>query len=131
MYTQEDTVGFASYHFISNDSCYISFANVPSTWPRLDNGKKLPQKKYFTNVSINENQRIFKGDINWQPTSWQGAVLWSFEMYFAEDYATIASGTLKAYYGINKKNLTMTYRFGVHLHYNRQRGTFFCLYSNN
>ena len=61
--------GLAAYHFDSADDCYISYTNPQcAQWPDLDNGERPPPKKLFTNVNIDEEKRVFKGDVVWAPT---------------------------------------------------------------
>ena len=120
VYIQANDEGLASYHFDSETDCYISYANPAcSRWPSLDNGERPPIKKPFVNFSINENERIFCGDIYWAPTSCDGDVLWSYKMHFSEDYGCIKSGKLVSYDLIENGNVTGTIEFGVDLIYRR------------
>ena len=51
-YIQGNCLGLASYHFVSEDECYISYARAFDCW-RLDDGSKPPLKKPFKKVSYN------------------------------------------------------------------------------
>jgi hypothetical protein len=103
-FVQALRVGLASYHFISagggnsttgtepdNNTnadadddgtlphVYISYEH-PATaqWPPLDNGRPLPSRVRFHNVSF-PTPHTFRGEIRWQEdygTPWQGMVRW-------------------------------------------------------
>ena len=125
VYIQGNEEGLASYHFDSETDCYISYAS-PSCimWPSLDDGERPPIKKPFVNVSINEIERTFCGEIHWAPTAWIGDVLWSYKMHFSEDYDSIVSGNCVAYDSVENGNSLNTHEFGSTLIYRR-------LYSND
>eukprot|EP00733_Pompholyxophrys_punicea_P000374 Pompholyxophrys_punicea_v1_NODE_101_length_3479_cov_7.724007.p2 type:complete len:180 gc:universal NODE_101_length_3479_cov_7.724007:2176-1637(-) len=94
IYVQGDTLGLASYHF-EKDSAYISYESEKcSMWPPLDNGEKPPARKFFQDVEYDEKNRIFRGIIDWSPTTWTGDQIWKYQMIFAEDFSTIECGSL-------------------------------------
>lgn len=81
-FCQALTVGLASYHFMENsaDGAYISYENEQaSRWPPLDNGSPIPNKMWFTEVSFDPSERVFRGKIDWlgtHGTTWQGCRWW-------------------------------------------------------
>ena len=93
VYVQEGAeLGVASYHFDSLTKCYISYKNAPKDWI-LDDGKKPPEKKYFTRTSYNDETRTFMGVISWVPSLWDTDNEWDYEFIFSEKFDTIVSGT--------------------------------------
>ena len=117
---QGNTLGLASYHFESEENCYISYSSPQcQQWPDLENGERPPAKKQFVNISVDEEQRVFKGDIVWAPTSWHGDVLWRYKMRFSEDYGTIIGGKVEAFDAVENGNIRDTHVFGVNLIYKR------------
>ena len=95
-----------SYHFNSADNCYINFHGTSWT---LDNGTKFPDVKHFFNVTINENDRVFRGSISWTPLSYAGEVLWTYEIYFSYTLDKSVAGSFITYdnRGHVIRNLTM------------------------
>ena len=83
-FVQSDLPGFASYHFLANRATYISYeADECSRW-MLDDGTPLPSSKSFADVSYDMEARVFKGTIDWSPTSFCGDERWEYEMHFDE-----------------------------------------------
>merc|ERR1712039_441842 len=80
--------GVASYHFISEDDCYISYSNAPAVWGGLDDGTALPLRKQFTNFRYDAVSRTFTADVEWDPT-FKGASKWEYKMVFAADFSRI------------------------------------------
>jgi len=120
VYVQGNEVGLASYHFDSDTDCYISFASPCCLLsPSLDNGERPPSRKPFVNFDIDEENRIFRGEVHWVPTSWQGNVCWVYRMHFSEDYEEIIAGTLVKYDSISKTNILGIVEFGFKLRYRR------------
>jgi len=89
-FTQWDRVGFASYHFDTKDSCYISYANAEYDWVQ-DDGTPFPERKHFTDCSYDEDARTFKGAIEWNPPT-DGETRWEYEIVFSEDFTCIIGG---------------------------------------
>lgn len=87
--------GIASYHFDSEDYCYISYSNAPSDW-LLDDGSTLPKKKEFCNPSFDSSARTFRGSVEWE-TPFGGDSRWDYEIVFANDFSLIASGQINAF----------------------------------
>mmetsp|Transcript_51752 Transcript_51752/g.123162 ORF Transcript_51752/g.123162 Transcript_51752/m.123162 type:complete len:322 (-) Transcript_51752:75-1040(-) len=95
-YVQWGEVGFASYHFEKNGEAYISYESpFCNGFPSLDDGSPLPQRKWFTQPTFDEETRTFRGVINWDPTSFKGAVCWEYEMLFSEDLSRIQAGHIR------------------------------------
>eukprot|EP00445_Apocalathium_hangoei_P016273 CAMPEP_0203893108 /NCGR_PEP_ID=MMETSP0359-20131031/36221_1 /ASSEMBLY_ACC=CAM_ASM_000338 /TAXON_ID=268821 /ORGANISM="Scrippsiella Hangoei, Strain SHTV-5" /LENGTH=336 /DNA_ID=CAMNT_0050815201 /DNA_START=99 /DNA_END=1110 /DNA_ORIENTATION=+ len=84
--------GIASYHFVAEDVCYISYASAPSNW-RLDDGSMPPARKPFTETSYDSATRTFRGTVSWDPP-WQGDVRWEYVMAFSEDFEHIDGGSM-------------------------------------
>lgn len=106
-FCQAFAVGVASYHFISPTSSYISYESpLTRQWPLLDNGRPIPTRIYFRNVSLQQevlvaHERrlgtIFSGQICWQDdmgSTWQGSLRWDYEMHFDSRFQCIVSGTV-------------------------------------
>ena len=117
VYTQYDTIGYASYHFNTVYDCYISYTN--SEW-KLDSGEKFPDKKQFINVRIDEKKKTFTGEISWEPNSHNGNVRWFYEMMFSKDMSRIESGGYTCY--DNEGKVTAKYLYGKDLKYRRSQG---------
>ena len=117
-YVQGSTVGLASYHFESIVSSYISYES-PSCqfWPDLDDGSRPDKKKYFINPNYDASSRIFTGNIDWSPTSWNNNKLWKYRMMFSDDFLTIESGHVECF--AKNGEHTETQFFGEHLIYRR------------
>lgn len=65
VFCQAFMVGLASYHFVDENQCYISYEHQrTSAWPALDDGSPIPSRVYFHNVSFRDN--TFRGEIRWQ-----------------------------------------------------------------
>mmetsp|Transcript_26727 Transcript_26727/g.40548 ORF Transcript_26727/g.40548 Transcript_26727/m.40548 type:complete len:307 (+) Transcript_26727:3-923(+) len=92
VYVQRGGVGVASYHFESPEVSYISYSAAPATW-RRDDGSRPPAKKPFENASWDPDERVFRGEITWNPP-FHGDTHWTYEMNFAEDLETIVGGTV-------------------------------------
>mmetsp|Transcript_32775 Transcript_32775/g.59920 ORF Transcript_32775/g.59920 Transcript_32775/m.59920 type:complete len:370 (+) Transcript_32775:56-1165(+) len=86
--------GVASYHFISEEECYISYSNAPSIW-RLDDGSRPPVQKPFREVRYDAARRTFRATVTWDPP-FMGQSRWEYEMVFSEDYSCICGGRLQA-----------------------------------
>jgi len=90
VFVQEDGLGVASYHFDSENDCYISYANAPHTW-RLANRAKPPARKGFSTFSWDAATRTFRGTIEWDP-KFDGSSRWDYEIVFAEDFCAVVGG---------------------------------------
>lgn len=90
IFAQNNKLGCASYHFDSEEDCYISYTNAHVDWC-LDDGSPLPAKKPFTNARYDEGTRTFRGQVEWMPPR-GGETLWEYEMIFAEDFSAIVGG---------------------------------------
>ena len=64
IFQQKGTVGLASYHFVSPESSYISYAAAPPAW-KLADGSAPPARKYFVSPSYDATSRTFHGTIFW------------------------------------------------------------------
>ena len=64
VYVQGQTVGLASYHFYTEQECYINYAAAPERWV-LDDGSRLPARKAFTQHRFDAATRTFRGYIDW------------------------------------------------------------------
>ncbi|CAJ1461546.1 unnamed protein product [Effrenium voratum] len=92
VFVQHCKLGLASYHFESPEECYISYAAAPPSW-RLDDGSPPPERKPWKEVSYDEETRIFRGVIEWDPAFFQD-VRWVYRLEFAEDFAGIVGGEI-------------------------------------
>ena len=120
IYVQGGTNGLASYHFDSEDDCYISYASPEcSHWPDLEDGTRPPVKKNFVNYSFDLAERIFTGEIYWTPVAWNGDKRWCYTMKFSEDFDTIESGQCITYNMVEDGDQNRIHRFGVQLVYKR------------
>jgi hypothetical protein len=88
--------GIASYHFDSPEGCYISYGNAPPGW-ELDDGSRPPARKPFTAVTFDAAARRFTGTVDWAPVGFGGDAMWQYEILFAEDFARVVGGTLRAF----------------------------------
>ena len=84
------SIGNASYHF-DEEVPYINYSKPHSTW-QMDNGQKLPDKKYFSEYSYDAATRIFRGTILWNPATVGGTDKLVYEMVFSEDFMNIQGG---------------------------------------
>jgi len=91
VFTQQSSLGVASYHFDSPKDCYISYSDKTCSRWCLDDGSQLPQRVYFRNKTWNARTRLFTGCVYWV-TGFRGARRWNFEMYFDEHFYCITSG---------------------------------------
>lgn len=132
-------VGLASYHFVSAGAsstgteqdadadadgtlphAYISYEH-PATaqWPALDNGRPLPSRVRFRNISF-PDPHTFRGEILWQEefgTPWQGMAKWEYEMKFDQEFLCIVSGHVKQATLYNQADPREWSRFGDDLIY--------------
>ena len=74
-------IGYESYHFASANNCYRNFTAIDL---KLDDGSKFPTLKHFSDIYINETERIFKGKISWFPSSYKGEASWMYEIHFTK-----------------------------------------------
>lgn len=105
-FVQLSTVGLASYHFENingtEPSAYISYSHPEAflSWPPLDNGRPIPSKMYFTNITYIESSKTFCGVIDWfgtHQTTWQGCFRWRYEMVFDTAFVCILRGHVWSY----------------------------------
>ncbi|CAE8648955.1 unnamed protein product [Polarella glacialis] len=87
--------GIASYHFDSEEDCYISYADAPGSW-LLDDGNPPPVKKPFEQCRYHAESRTFSATVRWEPT-FNRAALWEYEFTFSEDFSRITGGTFKPF----------------------------------
>lgn len=117
VYVQKFGLGFASYHFDTEENVYISYSAFPSNIV-LDNNKAFPRTKNFINIEFDYDNRIFIGTIDWsspEGTTVNGAERWVYRMVFNNQYTKIESGTSESYDA--NSNLMATYIFGTDLIY--------------
>lgn len=118
VFIQGDTEGLASYHFNSEDDCYISYESPECVmWPSLSDGSRPPSRKPFDHAAYNENTRTFTGIINWSPINWEGDAIWIYTMVFPEDFSSIPHGTIVCL--DENKEFVRTDFFGQDLNYRR------------
>ncbi|CAL1126618.1 unnamed protein product [Cladocopium goreaui] len=111
-------LGFASYHFHQEGS-FISYESAMSkSFSPLDDGSQPPQRKEFLDASFDQEKRIFRGTIDWSPSSWQGDQRWVYQMYFSTDFEQIVGGIVEAI-PADPAGRSKIIRFGVNLHYSR------------
>lgn len=95
-FCQARMVGLASYHFISETESYISYEHsATAMWGTLDNGVALPSRAPFRTVTIDAEERVFRGTISWWDdfgSTWHGIKQWDYEMHFDEQFYTILRG---------------------------------------
>jgi len=125
-FEKNDVMGRAFYHFHSvrriertnviddglhdegDEASYISFLRVRGL--AFDDGTAIPLKKFFTNCSYTAApQREFRGTIDWNDKTVDGAQWWVFRMRFDENFIFIDSGECKSYDG--QGNLLKTDEF--------------------
>jgi len=94
-FVQRGGLGVASYHFESEEECYISYANAPASW-RLADGSAPPAKKLFLQPSWVSEARTFRGTIEWDP-AFNGDSKWEYEIVFAQDFFGITGGRVVHY----------------------------------
>ena len=109
IFCQQLMIGLASYHFVkkphadgSDDDgaiAYISYDHkLTSAWPPLDNGRPIPSRVFFRNIS-SADPNTFCGSICWYDdyqTTWNGFSRWDYEMKFDTTFVCIRSGTVKS-----------------------------------
>lgn len=122
VYVQGGLRGLASYHFGSVDeggavAAYISYeAAECAMWGPRDDGSAPPARAPFVGGRFDAGTRTFTGRVVWAPT-WHGDALWDYEMVFAGDWASIASGRVAAYGPGGAPSHVSVY--GTHLRYTR------------
>lgn len=118
VFVQRSGLGVASYHFESDNLCYISYSNAPKTWI-LDDGEQLPAKKEFEGIFYDKNKRIFAAWVIWsdpEESTFKGDERWLYQIQFNEDCTEIVAGTFLAL--DEDAQITQIQRFGVELKYN-------------
>lgn len=90
VFTQAGGQGRVSYHFESEDDCYMC---CPSSW-RLDDGSPLPAKKQFELMCYEAEARRFRAVVSWFPTL-DGAARWEYEIIFADDFSGVVGGHIQ------------------------------------
>jgi hypothetical protein len=103
IFVQFQTLGLASYHFESEEVCYINYAAAPDAaapdaWV-LGNGSMPPPKKEFLDPEYNHTMRRFRGVVDWTPTTFNGDQRWEYEMFFDADLSTVISGKVRRFAG--------------------------------
>lgn len=97
---------------------YISYSKAPESW-KTDNDKKYPKKKHFKNTSWDEEERLFRGVIDWRKTPVKNAAAWFFTMTFSEDFSKIESGVFEE---MDANGITFNIQmFGEELQFNLKR----------
>jgi hypothetical protein len=74
VYTQGLAIGLASYHFVSETECYISYSMAPLIGWRLDDGTLFPEKKDFSHCKYDPATLTFTGDVVWTPARPDGTL---------------------------------------------------------
>lgn len=93
VFVQNLGMDVASYHFDSEDNCYISYAKAPASW-KDDSGEEVPPRKHFKNCLWDEEKRIFRGSVEWDPPM-NDSRMWTYELTFAEDFVAIVGGSVE------------------------------------
>jgi hypothetical protein len=96
VYVQKDGgLGCASFHFESEASAYISYANANPSWKLGESVGKKP----FTSPSYDPETRTFQGTIEWGEDGVHNAhendkvdTLWKYTLKFSEDFKKIKGG---------------------------------------
>ena len=72
---------------------------MPSDWVLDDGVSRLcdHRHKFFSEVSYDSTSRVFRGFIDWRPTSWEGEAWWDYEMVFSPDLEHIMDGQVVYY----------------------------------
>lgn len=97
VYVQEGSLGFVSFHFEEAGS-YVSYESLRCCDLRtLDNGSKPPARKPFVVSSYEPLTRTFWGEVDWAPTTWDGAERWVYEMIFSKEFTCIESGKVEKF----------------------------------
>jgi len=94
-----------------NAGSWISYSDCP--W-KLDNGDKVPEKKFFTNAKFNIADRCFSGTIEWGSTSLHNTTQWVYNFTLAENYQEIESGIVDM---TTTSGSIQTCKFGSDLNY--------------
>lgn len=90
IFIQMGQLGLASYHFESEDNCYISYATVPDSWT-LDDGSKVPEKKPWVDKSFDAATFTFRGGIDWDP-AFNRDSRWDYTIHFTENFSGVIGG---------------------------------------
>lgn len=90
VFVQMGTLGLASYHFESEDNCYISYASAPPNW-KLEDGTPVPEKKLWVDTSFDLATFTFRGRIDWDP-AFGGSSRWDYTIVFAENFSGVIGG---------------------------------------
>ena len=120
IYVQGSEVGLASYHFESEEDCYISYSSQNcSMWPPLDDGSRPPAKKPFESMVFDLETRTFRADIVWAPNSWFKIKKWKYLMEFSEDFDVICGGIVLQYEEMQNTEPKDSWIYGDSLSYSR------------
>ena len=76
----------------------------------MSNGKPLPAKVLFDDVSYDKETKVFIGTVSWKPLTYEGADIQVYTLEFAPDFSKIKGGSIKSY---EKGELRKTFIFGV------------------
>jgi hypothetical protein len=118
IYEQQSTIGLASYHFVSPENAYISYAAAPKSW-RLADGSPPPAQKHTVSPSYDRDvaSRTFHGTIFWGTNHLAGnSAYWMYEMRFSSDLRTIDSGVVRSF-ALDGTEDRDPIRFGIDLVY--------------
>jgi len=90
------TAGGVSYHFDSEDHCYLSFGENSDI--KFANGNALPAEKRLIDMSYDASCRTFRGTLDWGSDTIgdTGVSKEVYEFIFADDFSTF-SGTVKKF----------------------------------
>jgi len=92
VFVQLNRIGLESLHFGTGSEAFVSYeSEVCSGW-RLDDGRQLPQHKRLEGACYNTDARVFRGSLNWAPTSFGGFQRWDYELVFDERLTFIVDG---------------------------------------
>jgi len=103
-FVQLARLGHASYHFESEDNCYICYANAPAVW-LLDDGTPPPERKPWEDASYDPGAYTFRGTVRWDP-AFNGDSRCDYEIVFAEDFSGVVGGQVVATSSRGKTKIT-------------------------
>lgn len=113
-FVQMGVLGFASYHFVSEQEGYISYeAEEVSMLPPLDDGSRVPARKSFSNMSYDAGSRTLRATVSWDPAGWFGSAAWELEMVFSEDFAAIGGGEVRQFAAAGDREPTAVIPYGM------------------
>jgi len=102
-------------------AAYVSYELAPPSWA-TDDGKQFPPRKPFSKAKFCADTRTFFGEVDWFPSSVQGARCWSYEMQFDTSFERIISGEIRAFASSEDEKPIAAVAFGKEIFYSRWHG---------